>query len=101
MSFTWTCDWCGREIEPGAPLVKLEQAGSVRDVSGNTAESRLYSTRDVSGWIGHYHGRDCWQQVREGIDLVLAAGPSIDRIPTTSGQKIAALRRRHTRHDDA
>jgi hypothetical protein len=86
MSHAYVCDYCGGPIEPDDPMLTISVRGAT--------DTELF----VNGWIGHYHGnRDCYDRVRDGIDLVQEYAGAIEAIPVATGQAIAAKRRKHRR----
>jgi len=88
MSLLITCDWCGKEIEPGKPYVRLHA-----DAHGGR------NTWD-SGYVGHYHSgqaRSCYVAVHDALQVAHSWGPTLETIPTATRQAIAAKRRKHNR----
>lgn len=67
MSYTFTCDWCGGEIESVRRAIKLRaEAGEDTDWRG--------------GWAADYHP-DCMHDVMDAIDLIRGVGKFVDSIP--------------------
>jgi hypothetical protein len=98
MSVTMTCDLCGEPIEDGF-FAKLDVEGVVPD-DGALGWQRLHT------YYGHYHsarrgddGHSCFWRMEEAIFLAQDAGGSLERIPTISGQAVAARRRKHRRDE--
>lgn len=87
MSFVYTCDLCGRAINPDDYMATIAIDG--RDEDG---------TRDLNGWLGHYHSVGCRGEVVKRVQLIHELAQTIEAIPTISGQAVAARRRKH-RHD--
>lgn len=97
MSFAYTCDWCGDVIED-------DEVRATLSVNQELASGDYYErlrTRDAGGWIGDYHREECWPRVLDAIRLAEAAGPSLESVPTISGQAVAARRRKHRRGEEA
>jgi hypothetical protein len=94
-----TCDYCGEPIADGQQFVTLDVSGTYPDSESVLGHERVNFT------YGHYHTGDtpdgygyCWDRVADAIDLV-SVGGSLERIPTLTGQQLAARRRKHTRGD--
>lgn len=94
MAVRMVCDYCGDEIRQDETSVTL----SVRGERPGQAV--------VNGYLAHLHtqpveGSDdedsCEQKVTEAMLLAISFGPSLESIPTLSGQAVAARRRRHIR----
>jgi hypothetical protein len=75
------CDFCGREIRPGADRVALTPTGAPEDYL-----SAFSDYHDV-----------CWWEVRSAIRLVESVGGGLEHLPLASQQAISAMRRRHRR----
>jgi hypothetical protein len=74
VSIVFKCDFCGQQIGPEEPYVTLEVQG------GKQADKRW-----SSGYAGHYHtadeGRDCWERVKEALDVIHGWGPAVESLP--------------------
>ncbi len=97
MSFVTTCDYCGREIKPG-------DAWAMITTESRGMENLRKRERWEGGYAGHYHARrnyDCYWKIDEAIRLVHEYAPTLETIPTATGQSIAAKRRKHRREDES
>lgn len=97
MSFITTCDYCGAEIEPG-------EAWAMVTVQACDTKGLRKRERWQGGWAGHYHARnweDCYWKLRAAMLLVHEYAPTLETIPTATGQGIAAKRRKHHREDES
>lgn len=86
------CDYCGAPIEPddGEHFVTIDARGA-EDSDG------VIGYHHVSELLGHYHAttnRPCYEQMWQRMLLVHQVAPSLEQIPTATGQKIASLRRK-------
>lgn len=89
MSHIRTCDYCGQVIDQGDPYVTLHQFPSALTIR---QRAHPWSTGD----IGHYHATDeCYGRIDNALTLTHEWGNTIEAIPTTNGQTVAALRRNH------
>jgi hypothetical protein len=94
ISTLWTCDYCGREIfAPYYARVKITGLGVDLETDEDTDLKEEH----------HYHSGEadsCYRKVMDALDLTEDAGPSLETIPTISGQAVAARRRKHHKPDD-
>ena len=94
------CDYCGEEISPDDTWITITEHG------------RYWHADDPAEWshvnepIGHYHSRpigpepSCYRRILDAIGLVHELAPTLENIPTASGQKIARLRSKHRMQAD-
>lgn len=94
MTVIVTCDYCGEAID--GTHAKIQVVGHFPRPDGPAR----YSAFD----LGHFctEARDdgrlpCFWMVKDAVEFVQDTGPSLERIPTISGQAVAARRRKHTR----
>lgn len=87
MSFQYICDFCGRDIDADDELMSLTIKSSDR-------------LSRCNGWIGHYHGVDCWPGMLNRIRLVHEFALGLGQVETISGQAVAARRRKHTKTEN-
>jgi hypothetical protein len=86
---TWTCDYCGGEIH--APYYATIVVGG-RGIDLETSEPVKLNGEH------HYHAGSpdsCYRKAYDGLLLAEDAGPTLETIPTISGQAVAARRRKH------
>ena len=96
MSVIITCDYCGDAIEDGM-VATIKVHGNFPDDDGR---SRYHSFT-----FGEYHTapnkrgeHGCYWRIKDAMNLAEGVGPSLEHIPTISGQAVAARRRKH-RHE--
>jgi hypothetical protein len=86
---TWTCDYCGREIfGPYYATIKVTGRGINLDIGDDMVLDEEH----------HYHAGEAGSCYRKAYDALLLAeewGPTLETIPTISGQAVAARRRKH------
>ena len=91
---TWTCDYCGGEIESGHGWARLRVDGWGIDL--DTFKRRKLDDER------HYHAGEvgsCYRKVYDAVVLSEEWGPTLETIPTITGQAVAARRRKHTKPD--
>lgn len=85
----WTCDYCGDEVT--GPFYAVIAIGG-HGVDFETGEKvKLKDER-------HYHAGavdSCYRKVVDALLLAEDVGPTLETIPTISGQAVAARRRKH------
>jgi hypothetical protein len=93
MSTYRACDYCSQPIEPDDTFVSLSMYGRAWPPDGGHSFC-------VNDTVGDYHSepRDgepsCYRRVLDALALAETTA-ALERIPTATPQKIAALRRRH------
>lgn len=97
MSFTYSCDWCGRDVVPDDDMATLSVEGTHR---GKSTFADRTAAGEIDGYLGHYHQHGCWEQIRDRVYMVHEHAQALESIPTISGQAVAARRRKHTRTDE-
>lgn len=84
------CDFCGEPIDDDEHHVAI-------DARGIEDRSDALGYHHVHELLGHYHAtcdRPCFEEMWQRMLLVHQAAPSLEQIPTATGQKIASLRRK-------
>ncbi len=81
MSITVSCDYCGKPIETyDAQQVTLW-------AKGDEGGSRRGRWKD--GYVAHYHGEPCFEDVIEAIRLIHEDGDNLEAIPTATPAQLA------------
>lgn len=77
MSITHRCDYCGNIIEP-----KRWNENHVIIGPGRPVGNGAFMDAEYRGESFDVHAGDCWNAVRDALDLAMVAGPAIENIPT-------------------
>jgi hypothetical protein len=94
VTITWTCDYCGEEIL-GSFFAKLTLSGH-----GISLASGEPMTLDETHTYHAGSAGSCYRKAYDALLLAEDFGPTLETIPTITGQAVAARRRKHHRGGD-